>query len=475
MEANEYIDPDALSCITYYVGSKDPQDWLLQVQALADLYHWQEHTCVRIATLRLRGDAQRWARRCSFTSWADFCQQLQQRFGDTLEVAVTLLDNCYQLPDEQLRDFADRFLQLAAQAGRCEDSALVYSFTQRLLPDLSVEARRKRLHTIKDTIAYCEYWLSSEESANTCLIQELLPAPKESWLPWKDSYAPTNPAPTEVLSMMQLDAPDCKQQLLAAMKSLLSAQHAHLERMAEVERAQDREILALKSALHQLNLQQTPAQDTSHPHQACTLRHPKEHPLRRPELLSFVCVEAPASAVAKHGPPTHRYAGCPVRKPVRTSCDRSIYRRPSLPAATGADCAGIGVPAPCAWHHTDSLMAAGPTRPSALKSPNLHGHMTVHTGLTHNRVAAARKPPNLLNTCIKSVCLPSLAPHPGYPSTLVADITTCPTLPGKLQPPGVTNCNYLKDPATAQADYPTPAYEHNHMLAWCSVPKDPGK
>lgn len=243
MSARSYIDPEALSCITTYAGHEDPEDWLGQVQALADVYQWQDADCVRIATLKLRDAAQRWARQHTFSSWHDFCQQLLQRFGDTLEVAVTHLDHCYQQPDEQPREFADRFLQLAATAGRCEDPALVHSFTQRLLPELSLGARRQRLHSIAETVAYCEYWLGSNQVDNNCFMQEV----DLDLCTFAEKSHPCSAY--DMLSMLLLSETDT-QFAHHMLQHILSAQ--------EQIHANDQEILLLRSQLLTPHLQRQP-------------------------------------------------------------------------------------------------------------------------------------------------------------------------------------------------------------------------
>lgn len=162
-----FILPESLSVVGTYAGGEDPQGWLDHFQAVADLYQWNEALWTKVGALQLRGSAQLWARRRQFTHWLDFCQQLKQRFGETVESAACRLEQCLQQDGESPRTFADRFLGCAAKAGRCEDPLMLWSFIQHLLPELREEALRQRLHSIADVMAFCEYWLTAQADLDT--------------------------------------------------------------------------------------------------------------------------------------------------------------------------------------------------------------------------------------------------------------------------------------------------------------------
>ena len=150
--------PQALTSIERYDGRQDPAVWLDYVQEVATLYHWSDATCLLVAKIRLTGNAKTWSRQHQFLNWAAFQEQLECRFGETKQSSIAKLENCCQLPDESVRDFADRFLRNAQRAGRVEDAALVYNFTQRLQPELRMEVARRRLHHIEDIVTFCDFW-----------------------------------------------------------------------------------------------------------------------------------------------------------------------------------------------------------------------------------------------------------------------------------------------------------------------------
>lgn len=150
--------PQALNTIDRYDGRSDPDAWISSLQEIADLYTWSDDTCLRIAKIRLQGTARSWAQPRQFADWTDFQRQLDHRFGETKETAIARLEQCQQKPRETPKAFADRFLHAAERAGRSEDDALVFSFVQRLQPELKVEVARQRLHSIEEIVTFCNYW-----------------------------------------------------------------------------------------------------------------------------------------------------------------------------------------------------------------------------------------------------------------------------------------------------------------------------
>ncbi len=150
-----FVDPDSVADVDTYSGTEDPQAWLDQLQAIAELYQWHQALWTKIGVIKLRDAAQVWARRHHFADWSDFCQQLTGRFGQTMESAAACLEQCFQQQGESPHDFADRYLSCATKAGRVEDPLLLCSFTQHLLPELRDECLRQRLHSIADVVTKC--------------------------------------------------------------------------------------------------------------------------------------------------------------------------------------------------------------------------------------------------------------------------------------------------------------------------------
>ena len=132
--------------------------WLDSIQEVADLYGLPVITRLKIARVNLAGPARSWARCHQFADWTDFQRQLQDRYGESKASVMARLECCLQLANESVRDFADRYMQDAARAGRQEDAALVYNFTQRLLPEFKSEVARQRLDSIEAIVNFSTFW-----------------------------------------------------------------------------------------------------------------------------------------------------------------------------------------------------------------------------------------------------------------------------------------------------------------------------
>jgi len=185
-------NPQAINTIERFDGNQDPTAWLNNVYEIATLYGWSEAICLRVAKIRLKGAAQRWAQSRQFNSWVEFQQQLDHRFGETQEAAIIHLESCYQRRDESPRAFADRFRQDADRSGRVEDAALVYTFIQRLQPRLKTEAIRQQLRSIDKVVEYCNYWLGAQGQSGS----ENTPAEDRNTFPVRDDFpSPRNQAP----------------------------------------------------------------------------------------------------------------------------------------------------------------------------------------------------------------------------------------------------------------------------------------
>jgi hypothetical protein len=151
--------------------------WLGSIQEVANLYGLPAITRLKIARVKLAGPARSWARCHQFADWFDFQRQLQDRYGESKASVIARLERCLQHTNEPVRDFADRYMQDAARAGRQEDAALVYNFTQRLLPEFKSEVARQRLDSIEAIVHFCNFWA------------DMLAVPDEDW-----SCATTAPA-----------------------------------------------------------------------------------------------------------------------------------------------------------------------------------------------------------------------------------------------------------------------------------------
>ncbi len=267
------FDPECLTVVETYSGHphEDPQAWLSHLQAVAELYQWDEPLCIKIGVLQLRGAAQLWAHRHQFATWFDFCQQLNQRFGETTESAAARLQQCFQQHGESPHAFADRFLCCAVKAGRCEDPPLLYSFTQRLLPELRDEALRQRLHSIADVVVFCDYWLTTQAGFEACQQYNGCNSARQTCILPVD-FASAACEEQHSMHLMQecSSAYDPTYQLLSMCDSLerqlLLMQEQELHYATYIEQqlhARDLEIRSLLAALAERNLQQHKQQEPS--------------------------------------------------------------------------------------------------------------------------------------------------------------------------------------------------------------------
>lgn len=195
--AHAVLSPTAINTVQVYDGSKDPNAWLNHVRETADLYDWAPADCLRVAKVKLADAAQRWAQARNFTTWAEFAQQLDQRFGETKETAIVRLDRCYQRSGEPIKAFADRFLHDADRAGRTEDAALVYQFIQRLQPDLKTEVLRVKPRSIDDAVDHCNYWQGAQGTLDPRNQENAAQGPNrpayKSRMPASDDWQPRRP------------------------------------------------------------------------------------------------------------------------------------------------------------------------------------------------------------------------------------------------------------------------------------------
>ena len=121
-------------------------------------YCWSDEDCLLIALIRCVDAAEVWAQSRQFATWSDFARQFLLRFGQSQEVALQQLENCWQEDGETAKSFADRFMAMAKRAGRRHDSALLYQFIRRLLPELRLEVSRQRPQTMADAVDAADYW-----------------------------------------------------------------------------------------------------------------------------------------------------------------------------------------------------------------------------------------------------------------------------------------------------------------------------
>lgn len=486
MAVTHTIDPAALISVATYSGAEDPQDWLDHVRAMADLYQWNEATCCKVATIRLKGAAQRWAQQRTFTSWPDFCQQMEQRFGEIPEVASAHLEQCFQKPLESPHAFADRFLQTAAKAGRSEDPALLYSFTQRLLPELTAGVLRQRLHSIADVARFCEFWLNTLEPGRESHQHDSSPTDLEVWEECDESSKSCESDfedQEHELSMLlsDIDA-DWQEHLALGVFDLLVEEEHQLLELQQFMAAQDREILSLRAALRERALQQAQQQ---HKQQLQLLQAPSGDNVITDRCLndipSNLLVCTPHESTAGIGSPlptlpmhtrTQPCASTPVLL-MHTCVDSpsdgleqqvSAETPHHLSSSKGGAASDNGLtttPRPCLLPSQSSL-------------PNLHHHAAEHSGDV------------VTPTDTTPPCPPADDQLPWHHwSPTHVDYPTVYT----LRDLGMLNIYDLGLPDWLNATTPlleqhnswsqsipaVPSQHHTSMLAWVAVPKDPGK
>lgn len=156
------VSAQMLNAFKDYNGQKAPDTWLQTFNMIANLFSLPDELRYKVAITKLTDEAQRWSHNRCFRNWDDFQAQLSNRFGESPGTAIARLEACRQGENEPPRAFADRFLHDAEKAGRQEDDALVFTFMQRLNPDLRQEVLRHQPKTIEDAVEYANWWLGAQ-------------------------------------------------------------------------------------------------------------------------------------------------------------------------------------------------------------------------------------------------------------------------------------------------------------------------
>jgi hypothetical protein len=148
---------NAISAVPPFSGDDSNQsahDWLRNMSGIADLYHWTDDMRLKVARIKCCGTAALWLDSVSdlVPTWAHFCSEFQDRFGEDLEALITRFEQCVQRRGETTRAYRDRFRSLAARAGQTDDHLLMLRFFKGLT------------RTIRRQLAPCKPNLHSFES-----------------------------------------------------------------------------------------------------------------------------------------------------------------------------------------------------------------------------------------------------------------------------------------------------------------------
>lgn len=431
------FEPECLSLIDAYSGHKDPQAWLNHLHAVAELYQWDETLCIKVGVLQFRGAARLWARRHQFTDWVDFCQQLNKRFGETTESAAARLEQCFQQHGESPRAFADKFLCCALRAGRCQDPPLLYSFIQRLLPDLRQEAVRQRLHSIAEVVAFCEYWLTAQGDNDSWQQYDDLGPDQQSWQQPSHRGCDTDTAAFEgqedTLHPFHMgSAAVDSTYLLSYMCDSLEHQLSHMQ---ERLHAQDLEICALKAAIAEQDLQRHKLQQ-----QQQSSVHVSYAPCTPLDVRGDCCGSTLllCTPVADVSP-----AGLPVADPAAQKykvCPPIVVVHPTPPC--GVDCCSKQL---LCTHVADASVAGLPVADLAAQQPNMcHPTNDVHPSPTCYVAPNCAPASCRITPSYTSGCAPPSEPAPGDNSSNLAQET--PWTNTTLGP------SHLQEDATTQDD-----------------------
>lgn len=162
-----------LSDITPFSGEDDltAYDWLKQLSCLASLYHWDSAACLCIACAKMRGTAAMWLESAQPSTWQAFQTAFLARFGEDAEALYTRFEQCSQRRGEPTRAYRDRFVSLAARAGRLDDPCLPSRFFKGLTRSLrrNMVAYRPMLCTIDDMVTSAtsvEVWTAPPTAMN---------------------------------------------------------------------------------------------------------------------------------------------------------------------------------------------------------------------------------------------------------------------------------------------------------------------
>jgi hypothetical protein len=155
---------NAINAVPPFTGDETPQsahDWLRNMSGVADLYHWTDNMRLQVARIKCRGTAALWLDSVSdlVPTWAHFCSEFLDRFGEDLEALITRFEQCQQRRGETTRAYRDRFRSLAARAGQADDRLLMLRFFKGL-----TKALRYQLAPYKPTLSTFEQLVRAAQS-----------------------------------------------------------------------------------------------------------------------------------------------------------------------------------------------------------------------------------------------------------------------------------------------------------------------
>eukprot|EP00198_Chlamydomonas_reinhardtii_P003455 XP_001692791.1 predicted protein [Chlamydomonas reinhardtii] len=147
--------PSSVNSIPYYETDDCARQWLARLDRAKRMYGWTDDQTLDVAVCRLGDSAATWYSGVenSITTWAQFQITFQERFEANQEELYNLLARCQQRRREPVREYADRFRDLASQLSlNTSDPVHTFSFLRGLQPDIYDQVFLLRPKTLEEAI-----------------------------------------------------------------------------------------------------------------------------------------------------------------------------------------------------------------------------------------------------------------------------------------------------------------------------------
>ena len=152
--------PSSVNSIPIFRLGDNSRQWVAQIERCGRMYGWSEGNKLDVAACRLGDEATSWQAGIEATihDWDSFKRAFLERFDLTKEELYGRLTRCRQERGETVRDYADRYRDLAAQLEVDIDDDPIHLYN--VLQGLSVRIHSKvflmRPHTLEEAIYVSE-------------------------------------------------------------------------------------------------------------------------------------------------------------------------------------------------------------------------------------------------------------------------------------------------------------------------------
>lgn len=133
-----HVTASSVNSIPFYEADDSARQWLTRLERASRMYGWTDEQTLDVAVCRLGDTAAKWYSGVETTinTWDLFKETFLERFDVDKEELYNLLSSCCQERWESVREYADRFRDLASQLSinLNQDPTYTYNFLHGLLP-----------------------------------------------------------------------------------------------------------------------------------------------------------------------------------------------------------------------------------------------------------------------------------------------------------------------------------------------------